>query len=304
MKVKNLNKLFILFPLLIIFSSCSNLQNSVRGYMKQEKYSLIKGINAQDLGNREEALQHFLDAYNRNSSNVFTMKQLALIYSEIGEEEKAEEFYFKILEEEPNDGITLHNMGILYYKQRKYKKSLVYLNRVPKESITNEIIKLKVYNYYLLKDYFEAYNTSQEIIRIEEDINLFVIYAKILYETRQLSELHSFVTRLYASYPEEYDVLDIYSDHLLENLGETDKVIKLYKDYIIKYGVEKKSVLKISNILFEEKEYQEAKKYIGLILEEDMFDNNVLELKVKIYRQNGMDKEADRIENMLNYEKE
>ena len=35
-----------------------------------------------------------------------------------------------------------------------------------------------------------------------------------------------------------------------------------------------------------------------------MFDRDVLELRAKIYRKTGMEKEAERIEEMLVYEKE
>lgn len=280
--MKNLNKLFICIALLSIVA-CSN--NKVSESYKNERYSIIKGMNAAQQGNFSAAIEEYLKAYEYNQANLFTLRELGLLYGKIGNFEYSEKFYKKVLELDERDSLTIYNLSVLYYNQEKYEESLNVISNILLENLTNEVRKMKGFNYYQLKEYKKAYT---ELCSIKDYINVDLefskIYSEVLLSMGNLGELHPYLSNLYEKNKDNEEIVYLYGKHLNKNLGKTEKAVQLYKDFIIKKGPSKFIVLKLAELEFNRRNYIEARKYINLVPEKLKYDLEVLELEYKIYQ--------------------
>ncbi|TDT68649.1 putative negative regulator of RcsB-dependent stress response [Hypnocyclicus thermotrophus] len=270
-------KLFIIFILIFNFGCSNSQKKQIENNKKQENYAIVKGINALNQNKIQVALESFLDAYSINSENIFTLQNLAFIYSEKKDYNTAESYYLKILSKKSNDTNTLYNISVLYYNQEKYIKALNYLKKISYDQLNDKILILKSKTYYALNDYKNAYNNIILIKNNNIDTDIFLV--NILFKLNDISNLHPLLVSLYKKYPNNIEINILYSKHLYYNLNEYKKALNIINKYFIKNGVNKKMVIFITEICVNEKDFINAKKYINLTPEADIFDNKILELK-------------------------
>lgn len=117
--------LFLFF--LITLVSCSNSS-------KEANYYFIKGLNDYEKSNKVSALKNYQKAYQLDKKNIKVMKELAFLYADLGNIDKAEEFYKNVLNLEPHDENSLENLlKILYVKEdieniKKYSEQILDKN--------------------------------------------------------------------------------------------------------------------------------------------------------------------------------
>ena len=278
----NLNKIFIWISLLFIVA-CSN--NTVSESYKNERYCIIKGMNAAQQGKYSNAIEEYLKAYDYNQSNVFTLRELGLLYGKIGNFESSETFYKKVLEIDARDSLTIYNLSVLYYNQEEYDKSLEVLSNILLENVTNEVKKMRGFNYYKLKNYNESYKELSSIKNyIENDLEFSKIYSDLLLNMGNLGELHPYLSDLYKKNSKNPDIVYLYGKHLNQTLSKSKETEELYKNYIIKNGPNKFIIMELAKLKFEKENYEEARMYINLMPEKLRYDIDVLELELKIYK--------------------
>lgn len=289
--------ILLMFVLLVIVG-CSN--GEVKESYKQQKYALIKGMNASQEGKYSLAIEEYLKAYKIDKTDIFTLKQLAITYSKLNDYDNSERFYKKILDIEPKDSTTLYNLSVLYYNQKRYDESLKLLENISVESVTNEIRKMIGFNYYRLKEYNNAYI---ELTRIKDfmfdNIEFAKIYSEVLLELGKLGELHPYISKLYKENKSNYEVVYIYGRHLSENVARRREAEEVYREYIISYGPNKYIVLELARLYYLRAEYNEARKIINLIPEKLKYDKEVLKMEAKIYEKLGDKTKVIELEELL-----
>ncbi len=281
---KRINILLVFLVLAII--GCSN--GEVKESYKKQQYALIRGMNAFQEGKYSLAIDEYLKAYKIDKTDIFTMKQLAITYSKLNDFENSERFYKKILDIDSKDSITLYNLSVLYYNQKKYRESLKLLENISIESVTNEIRKMIGFNYYRLEELDNAYG-ELSIIKdfMLDDVEFAKVYSEVLLKLGKLGELHPYISKLYKENPSNYEVVYIYGRHLSENVARKMEAEDLYRNYIIDYGSNKYIVLELARLYYLRAEYNEARKIVNLIPEKLKYDVDVLKMELKIYDKLG-----------------
>lgn len=275
-------KTFYFLLTIILLNACSN--NEVRTSYKNERYSIIKGINASQSGKYSLAIEEYTKAYSYNTNNIFTLRELGMLYGLTGDLKNSEFFYKKALDVNNNDSISIFNLAVLYYNEGKYEESLQIISNTPTESISSDTKKIKGFNYYNLNKKNEAYEELNSIKNdIENDIEFAIIYSKLLIDVRKINELHPYIHNLYTKNTRNIDFVILYCKHLIENLGRNKEAEKIYRDFLIQNGPNKPLIMEITHLEYQHGNYLEARKYINLIPENSKYDLDVLELKYNIY---------------------
>jgi Tfp pilus assembly protein PilF len=278
----NLNKIFIWVSLLFVVA-CSN--NTLSESYKNERYCIIKGMNAAQQGKYSNAIEEYLKAYKYNQNNVFTLRELGLLYGKIGNFESSEKFYKKVLMIDARDSLTIYNLSVLYYNQENYEKSLSVLSDILLENITNEVKKMKGFNFYQLQNYEESYKELSSIKNyIENDLEFSRIYSELLLNMGKLGELHPYLSDLYNRNKENPEIVLLYGKHLNYTLGKDIETEELYKNFLIDNGPNKSIIMELAQLKFNDENYEQARMYINLIPEKLKYDIDVLDLEIKIYK--------------------
>lgn len=275
-------KAFYFLLIIILLNACSN--NEVRTSYKNERYSIIKGINASQNGKYSLAIEEYSRAYSYNNNNIFTLRELGMLYGLTGDLKNSEIFYKKALAVNNNDSVSIFNLAVLYYNEGIFEDSLALISSIPIESISPDTKKIKGFNYYSLNRKNEAYEELNSIKNnIEDDIEFAKIYSELLIDLRKINELHPYIHNLYRKNISNVDFVILYGKHLIENLGRNNEAEKIYKDFLIQNGPNKILIMELSYLEYQRKNYLEARKYINLVPENSKYDLDVLELEHKIY---------------------
>lgn len=197
--------MIVLFSTLVC--SCSNAQ-------KEANYYFIKGLNEYQRENKINALENYEKAYKLDKNNIKILKELAFLYADLGNLEKAQEFYEKVLKINNFDENALENLLMILFG--KASQEQVNIEKIEKysEKIINK--KSLLYNYSCLKiamykkDYLSA-NTF--LVKVLEDENslkykedFYSMYLEILENSNQKNESYSKVkifSKLYPRYTED-----------------------------------------------------------------------------------------------------
>lgn len=126
-------------------------------------YENIKKIP--NLNQKIEELEFLLEAINQDNPldrNKFFLAEIARTYMELGNDEKALEFFLEIIKKDPQDPYVLSNIGNIYKKQKKNEIALEYFQLILEQkpldlqSLSNiGFIYLKIKNYIEANNYFE-----------------------------------------------------------------------------------------------------------------------------------------------------
>lgn len=279
MKIKIYALLFFIFFL----GACSN--NEVSDTYKEEQYSIIKGLNFSQEGKYSIAIGEYFKAYKINSSNPFTLRELALNYGKSGDLVNSEKFYKELLAVLPNDPSTLYNLGILYYNQQRFQDSLNILSKIGIENLTADTKSLEAFDYYRLGKVDEAYKRLQLLQEAKkDDIEFSKIYIEILMKIGKLGELHPYISKVYANNLNNPEIVYLYANHLNNNLGKYKEAIEVYETYTINYGIQKEILLDAAKLSLENYNYDASKKYLNLVPEKFKYEKVYLNLALQTYK--------------------
>lgn len=291
-------KYISLLGIIFFFTACSNKE--LRTSYKNERYSIIKGINASQGGNFSLAIEEYSRAYFYNSKNLFTLRELGMLYALTGDLKSSEIFYNKALNINNRDAVSILNLAILYYNQDRYKESLNLILTMPVESISIDSKKLKGFNYYSLNNLKEAYNELSSIAKkITNDLEFIKIYYNLLLEMNEIYKLHSYIYNIYMNDKTNPEYILLYCRHLVENLGKIKEAEEIYKNYLIHNGINRDLVVEFSNLEYNRGNYLKARKYIRLLPNKFRYNLQILELEKNIYRKLNDFESLKEIETLL-----
>lgn len=218
-------KIFVLC-LVFVFISCTN--NKSNG-----NYYFIKGLNAYEKNNKVEALKNYKLAYSKGLKETYLLSEMAYLYTEFGDLERAKQFYIEILNKNPEDEEVINNLLEIFYREKdianieKYSKNILNKNGV-----------LYIKNQFNLAYLKNSYDLARKILEeniLKRRLNLFEKnYNKAFFDK----------------------IVEIYKNQ------EKEKLLKLL-DVAYKYCFENEEFIKFySSILVEEKEYEKAEQVL------------------------------------------
>lgn len=275
-------KTIFLLTLILFLGACGN--NQVNPAEKEMQYSIIRGLNASQEGKYNVAIQHFLKAYAINSKELYTLRELGYNYGASGDFAMAEKYYLEALAVNPNDSRVVFNLGTIYFNQKKYEESLKILSNINIENITVDIRSLMAYNLYNLNKVSDAYSILKPLENVKKDDLYFVkIYGDVLLKTGRIGELHPYITKLYKEKDSNPEIVYIYAKHLHYNLYKGMEALEAIETYIINYGVYKEVNLEGAKIACDIGRFDMAKKYIDLIPDKLRYEEEYLNVAIRVY---------------------
>jgi Flp pilus assembly protein TadD len=120
--------------LTVLFSACASNGGKKSENVKSANYTFIRGMNLYQKNQKQDALNEYLQAYKKTPKNLPLIKEIALLYGEFGEYDRALEFFQKAEKLDKNDRNVLENLGYLYYRKKDMKKAAVYFQKIPNGS--------------------------------------------------------------------------------------------------------------------------------------------------------------------------
>ncbi|UAM97942.1 tetratricopeptide repeat protein [Polaribacter litorisediminis] len=94
------------------------------------EYHRILGQILSEQGDQEEAINCLIDALRWNPSNKFALLMMGNIFAKFKKDNNTANIYYnQVLVNNPNDHITLVNIGVTMFQQGQQKEALKYLNK-------------------------------------------------------------------------------------------------------------------------------------------------------------------------------
>ena len=94
------------------------------------EYHRILGQILSDQGDQDDAINCLIDALRWNPSNKFALLMMGNIFAKFKKDNNTANIYYnQVLVNNPNDHITLVNIGVAMFQQGQQKEALKYLNK-------------------------------------------------------------------------------------------------------------------------------------------------------------------------------
>jgi len=141
---------FLLFIPIVSFQTQSFAQDNIKEKLAEEYR--VKGLDEQDKGNLNSALNYFNKAYSLGAQDSALLNDIGVIYEQIGLKKKAEEHYLKAIRNQKDYLPAYMNLAYLYQNSGNEQKAAEYfklryeLSEVKDqwtEKAKNELIKIK-----------------------------------------------------------------------------------------------------------------------------------------------------------------
>ena len=237
--------------------------------IKKFRESYRDGLQFEENAEYEKAIQCYLECLEMETDNIKCLYRLANLYSNLEENSKALEFFYKITKLNPNEETYFH-LGQEFYKQNRFKKAIQCL----KKSLYYK--RRFLFSHILLAS---IYAKADNVDKTEQYLsNVIKIYP---HHKASLEELIKFYYKQ-RRYRDAIKTLSIYN-----SLYTEDSSIKLIKsDILIKTGRYSKALKIVSeatsmddrfNSFIKEMQY----KKINPTAKEKDFINRIITIKNK-----------------------
>lgn len=143
------------------------------------------GVYQQNLGDSDKAIEYFEKAVAEDSYNNRSRMNLALIYFQKGRVEESEATYLKVIEQEPDYSYSYYMLGLLYNETNQRDKALDYLAAACSREPANPNA---YYNYALMLQQNNKNKEADDVI--ETALKTFPYDERILY-IKLLNEINS-----------------------------------------------------------------------------------------------------------------
>lgn len=195
------------------------------------RYYTYWGISLQTFERYAEAKEKFLQAFELNRDDEFTIYHLGENYIKEGNLTAALQLFLKITDSNPKNADAYEKIGDINYQRNNYKEAInAYLN-----AIKNSRKHLKLY-YNIAKCYFymdEFKNSESYYIKAIDYnpnlINAYTGYANLLISMGNTKEALRKIRAAYKKVPDSFEVLNIYSRILVKMEMYTDATDKIDK---------------------------------------------------------------------------
>ena len=154
------------------FSVAQNLCNKILSIDSGHLDSIILLSNISAInGNFAHAKDLLIKANEINPNNLLILNNLGTAYKELGQVDKAINFYEKIIKINPNHTNAQYNLGVIFYKLRKYDKAKIFFKKTVEVQPNYAIAFLNLGNVNAeLKEYENAVSNYQKAIEINPQL--------------------------------------------------------------------------------------------------------------------------------------
>lgn len=89
------------------------------------------GNQFEEMGELDKALEFYKKAlkFKEAEKDIDLLLDMGLLYEELGEEQLAKEKFLKILEIDPNEARAYYGLGVLYDERNHYEEALAYYKK-------------------------------------------------------------------------------------------------------------------------------------------------------------------------------
>lgn len=266
---------------LFIFFGCSNVD--INKYKKDDEYSLLKGINLYSQGKNREALTEYEKALKKDPKNILILREIAIIKCQLLEYEKSKVIFLEILKKEPEDIESLRNLSYMFFYEENYKKSIFYLEKIPKDLKTQKDYAILAFSYYKigkLKRSLLIYKEIKESI-IFSSILLTKSYIEVLSENGNKENLFLILKSLEKYNPKDVNNIILISNTYENKLQNYKYAERVLKDFLNRNKINDKILLQLAKLYYKIGKKKECKIVFSMISED--YQYNLEYIKVKTY---------------------
>lgn len=274
-------KKIIVLIIFIFTAGCSNIkQNS--SVIEKKEYTFLKGLNLYQKEKKKEALEEYKKVYMITPEDVVLLKEMALVYYELRDNESSVDFLKKAENLSPKDDDIKKNLSILYFAMGDFEKSEGYLNRISKINCDSNTIKIRGYIAFEREEYEDALEYLKKAEPISYEEKFYSVIKECVIKLNKEKEFYTFLNSNYEKYYNEKAFMMLYSTSLSEIYGETDLAVKVLLRYISQYGGDDEIFLLLSNLYLKNGEKENAESSLKLVSKDFQYDEEYINLKNRI----------------------
>lgn len=283
-RIKKITICILLMNLLMACSSTEKTKFNSHKYTQKEEYFILRGENYSFEKDYLKALNEFSQAYKMNPRNTVTLLGIGYCNFELGNGDKATEYYRKALQSDPKNVVAIKNLSYLYYKKGDSLTAVSYLKMLPPDLKDLFIYKVSGYIYLDLKDYNRSYYYLNKAI-IEDksfDSELVYKYATLLRTMNKPNSIYTFLEGYYEDYKNLKEFIIAYSNILNTNKFELEKSEKVLKRYLAIMGKDDEVLILLAENNIRQGKNKQASEILSMVSPKSKYTEKYLNLKKEI----------------------
>jgi tetratricopeptide (TPR) repeat protein len=243
--------------------------------------------------NMDAAILEMEEALRIDPDSPYLAKELASIYMEKGDTEKAFAICKKTLEGHPDDSDTRLLLGGLYLNRKDYPGAAGEYRRVielaPKNTAARFYLGMSLAE---MKQFDEAAAAFRELLKIDPDHFMGNYYlARILSEMKRYDEAEAGFRTTLALRPKfESAMIDLAV--LYERQQKIPQAVEVYRNFIDLFPARLQARIKLGELYLQEQRYDEAEKEFQEVLKLDGNNREVRMTLALIYLERGRHEKA------------
>ena len=253
-----IGKFFVVLGI-ITFCGCTSMRDT-----KNAEYSLLRGVNLCEQGDLEGALREYNKSFEIAPENIILLKEMAFVYYNFGDYNKAEEFWQKALKLSPKDDEIIKNLATMYYQNGDYSKTLTMIAESYNPN-SDYYLQLKGLIEYQNHEYKKAYSFFTRMNKKNMDEKTYVAYLdiinKIYDNKRYYSELKK--GRNLFTGAKEYTLL--YARELAGRFEIYDEAEQVLLEYLMNMGNDSDILTMLSWVYRESGDFEKAQDTLKLL---------------------------------------
>lgn len=202
-------------------------------------YYTYWGIALQTFERYAEAKEKFLQAFELNRDDEFTIFSLAENYVKEGNLTPALNLFEKLTYNNNKNAKAFERLGDVYYQKNNFKEAIsAYLNTLKNSRKQYHIYYKIAKSYFYLDDLKNSELYYCKAIEYSPDlIEAYTGYANLLIQVGNMKEALRKIRAAYKKAPDSFEVLSIYSRILIklemyaDAIDKIDKIIKIEPEY-------------------------------------------------------------------------
>lgn len=172
-RIKDL--VFVLLLTILLISCAGQPTRPAEDMQKEAEYYYKMGISSLNEGNLKMAYVQLHKSYELDPNNVDTLNSLGIVFMRLGEDEKAMQYFKRVVALDSKYSEAYNNIGVLHSQNGRFKEAIDAFN----QALSNPLYKFPergYYNlgnaYYRIGQYDNAIKSFQTSIRLVPTFSL------------------------------------------------------------------------------------------------------------------------------------
>ena len=187
----------------------------------------------QQLNDNDSAYFYYSRAYEIAPDEMLVLENFAALCFNIGEYDRAEELYRKLIEKDPNHANAMARLGDIYGGKKEFQKAVDYYNQALaiEQDNSNLWFNLGVLYFQQMKDNENAITAFTRAVELSpEDLDAFINLAIALIMAGRYDEAANKLSVYVEDNPDDCTAWDLYSQALLRK-GMRKQAQEAYQKY-------------------------------------------------------------------------